>query len=131
MTGQTVILRGDPQRDLAKALIDRAPVDAVVNVKEAKRTNDQNAKLHAMISDIARAKPDGRVHSTVVWKSLLMADAGFKPLFEPSLDGQGVIPIGYKSSRLTKAEFSDLIEAAYAYGSPRGVVWSERFDDRN
>lgn len=122
--GQTIILVGDSQRSLAKRLVDAAPPRAILNIKEAKRTNDQNAKFHAMISDIARAKPEGRNHSTIVWKSLLMAEAGFKPLFEPSLDGQGVIPVGYKSSRLSKAEFSDLIEAAYSYGARHDVKWT-------
>ena len=122
--GQTLILRGDSQRDLAKHLIDIAPVDAVVNIQEGKRSLGQNAKFWSMVSDIARAKPEGRVYSTTIWRSLLMAEAGFKPLFEPSLDGQGVIPVGYKSSRLTKAEFSDLIEAAMAYGTRHDVKWS-------
>lgn len=125
MNGQTVILRTDQQRELAKRLIDRAPPNAVLNIKEAKRSNDQNAKWHAMVSDVARAKPEGRNHPIVVWKALLMAEADFKPIFERSLDGLGVTPVGYKSSRLSKAEFSDLIEATYAYGSKHGVVWSD------
>jgi len=124
MNGQTLILSGDRQRQLAKSLIDRAPPMAVLNIREAKRTNDQNAKWHAMISDIARAKPDGRVYDVPTWKALLMSDAGFKPIFQPSLDGQGVVPIGFKSSRLRKSEFSDLIEATFAFGARHNVVWS-------
>lgn len=57
---QTVIIRGQSQRDLAKSLIDRAPVDAVVTVKEATRNADQNALMWALLSDISRAKPEGR-----------------------------------------------------------------------
>ena len=125
LVAQTIILRGPSQRDLAKRLIDAAPDDAVVKVAPAKRNNDQNARMWAMLSDISRAKPEGRNYPPDTWKSLLMAEAGFKPIFEPSLDGQGVIHVGYKSSRLTKAEFSDLIEAAYAYGSRHGVEWTD------
>ena len=125
MTGQTVRLVGPEQRELAVQLVRQAPDRAVVNIQPEKRSNDQNAKMWAMLSDVARAKPEGRSYSTVIWKSLFMAEAGFKPIFEPSLDGQGVVPIGYKSSRLNKAEFSDLIEAIYAYGSQHDVKWSE------
>ena len=125
MSGQTIRLIGDSQRDHAKRMIDRAPPESVVNIREATRSGEQNAKLWAMLSDVARAKPQGRVLSTDVWKALFMAESGFKPRFEPSLDGQGVVPVGYKSSGLRKAEFSDLIEAILAYGSEHGVLWSE------
>lgn len=128
MNGQTIILRGDSQRDFAKSLINRAPDDSVVNIQAARRTNDQNAKMHAMLSDIARAKPQGRVLTTDVWKALFMAEAGFRCHFEPSLDGTGVVPLGFKSSKLRKAEFSDLIETIYAFGAQHGVQWSEPVD---
>lgn len=125
MKGQTVILRGDSQRDFAKQLIARAPADAVVNISAPARTSDQNARLWAMLSDVARAKPDGRVLPTETWKALFMHEAGFSCHFEPSLDGRGVVPLGFKSSRLKKAEFSDLIEAVFAFGAEHGVVWSD------
>lgn len=130
MTGQTIRLVGESQRDHAKRMIDRAPPHAVVNIREATRSGEQNAKLWAMLSDVARAKPQGRTLTTEVWKALFMAEAGFKPRFEPSLDGQGVVPVGYKSSGLRKAEFSDLIEAIYAYGAEHGVQWSEPSQSR-
>lgn len=125
MNGQTIHLYTERNRAIARELIEKAPSGAIVNVREAKRSDVQNSKMWAMISDVARAKPEGRVLPTEVWKSLFMSEAGFKPMFEPSLDGQGVVPIGYKSSRLTKAEFGDLIEAIYAYGALHGVVWTE------
>lgn len=123
--GQTIILTGLSSRQKAESLVNTAPSGSVLNIKPPARSNEQNAKMHAMISDIARAKPEGRVHSPLVWKSLLMATAGFKPIFERSLDGEGIVPVGYKSSRLNKAEFSDLIEAIYEYGARHGVEWSD------
>ena len=125
MTGQTIILRSDTQRDFAKRLVDQAPVDAVVNIKPATRTNDQNALLWSRLSDVARAKPEGRVLTTETWKVLFMAEAGFKCRFELSLDGMGVVPVGFRSSRLNKAEFSDLLECVMAYGSQHGVLWTD------
>jgi hypothetical protein len=122
--GQTLILTGLSSRQKAESLVNAAPSGSVLNIKPPRRTIPQNDRFWAMVSDISRAKPEGRVYPPEVWKALLMAEAGFKPLFEPSLDGMGVIPVGYKSSRLTKAEFSDLIEAAFAYGARHGVQWS-------
>jgi len=125
MNGQTVRLVGDRQRAFAHQLIDKAPADAVVNVREATRSTEQNAKMWAMLSDIARAKPMGRVLKSEGWKALFMDMIDKKPSWEPNLDGTGVVCIGYKSSHLNKAEMSDLIESMYAFGAEHGVRWSE------
>lgn len=124
-SGHTVILSTKAAKQRAHVLIEAAPEGSIVNVRAATRTGEQNAKLWAMLSDVSRAKPDGREYPPEIWKSLFMAEVGFKPRFEPSLDGKGVVPIGYKSSRLNKLEFSELIESIYAYGAEHGVVWTD------
>jgi hypothetical protein len=123
--GQTMILASDALRHRAKALIDLAPDRAVVNIREQTRTSEQNDKMWAMLSDIARAKPLGRVLKSEGWKALFMDMIDKKPSWEPNLDGSGVVCIGYKSSHLTKPEMSDLIEQIYAFGAEHGVEWSE------
>lgn len=124
---QTIILRGAMQREFAKALIDKAPIDAVVKISEAKRSDDQNAKMWAMLSDISRAKPEDRKHTPEVWKCLFMNALGHETAFEMGLDSRP-FPIGFQSSRLTKAQMSDLIEFIYAYGAQHNVKWSETYD---
>ena len=124
---QTVWLRGEHQRRLAHQLIDKAPQDAVVKVSAAKRSDDQNAKMWAMLSDISRAKPEGRAHIPEVWKCIFMAALGHEVKFETGLDGQP-FPIGFRTSKLTKAQMSDLIEFIYAYASKHGVKWSEEYE---
>lgn len=124
MAGQTIILRGPSQREFAKLLIDRAPVDAVLNVRAATRSTDQNAKFWAMLSDISRAKPQGRCHTPEVWKCLFMAACGHAVQFEMGLDGRP-FPTGFRSSHLSKAEMSDLIEFASSYGTEHGVAWTD------
>lgn len=121
---QTVILAGPSQRAFAKQLIDRAPYEAIVTVKAATRSNEQNAKLWAMLSDLSRAKPEGRMHTPEVWKQLVMHACGHAVQFEIGLNGQP-FPTGFRSSRLTKAQMSDLIEWIYSYGAEHGVVWTE------
>lgn len=121
MTGQTVILSSPHWRAVAKRLIDAAPFDAVVNVKAPSRTTDQNALMWSLLSQISIAKPEGRSLPPEVWKCLFMASAGFQCTFEPSLDGNGFVPLGFKSSRLNKAEFSDLIEAIHSYAAEHDI----------
>lgn len=123
MSGQTIILRGSAQRQLAKDLIDRAPLDAVVNVKEATRSTDQNALMWALLSDVSRAKPDGRRLTPETWKCLFMHALGHAVRFEAGLNGEP-FPIGFRSSRLTKNQMTDLIEFILAWGAENGVDWS-------
>lgn len=124
MTGQTIILRSQAQRDTAKRLIDLAPNDAVVNVKEATRNADQNARLWAMLSDISRAKPEGRMMGPELWKAVFMQACGYEVQFLNGLDGMP-FPAGFRSSRLTVRQMADLISFVSAYGDQHGVKWSD------
>jgi hypothetical protein len=121
---QTVILGSQHEREIARRLIDKAPHNAVLTIREAKRTTEQNDKMWSMISDISRAKPDGRMHTPEVWKALFMHACGHAVQFEHGLDGQP-FPVGFRSSRLTKQQMSDLIEFLYQYGAEKGVIWTE------
>jgi hypothetical protein len=122
----TIILRGHAQRVLAKNMIDAAPINAVVRIASEKRSLAQNDKMHAMLSDVSRAKPEGRRHTPLIWKCLFMQACGHEVAFETGLDGRP-FPIGFHSSRLTKAQMSDLIEFIYEYGARHNIVWSEKY----
>ena len=119
----TIILGQDRTR--AHKLIDAAPSGSVVTVKPPKRTLDQNAKLHAMATDLMMQKPEGRSYPLRVWKVMALAMIGKKVEFHPALDGEGVVPVSPSTARLTKAECADMIEAMYAYGAIHGIQWSE------
>lgn len=121
---QTVILHGASQRAFAKQMIDRAPLDAVVTVREATRSTGQNALLWSLLSDISRAKPEGRCHTPEVWKALFMSACGHAVQFEMGLDGRP-FPVGFRSSRLTKAQFSELIEFVFSYAAEKGIQLTE------
>lgn len=128
MKGQTIILRGPDQRKRARELVDLAPVDAVVNIRPAGRSISQNDKMWAMLSDVSRAKPEGRTHTPEVWKQLFMHACGHTVQFETGLDGQP-FPTGFRSSRLAVSEMNDLIEFIYEYGSRHNVEWNEPVGD--
>ena len=124
---QTILLRSEYQKLLAHQLIEKAPRDAVVKISAAKRSDDQNAKMWAMLSDISRAKPEGRAHIPEIWKCIFMAALGHEVKFEMGLDNQP-FPIGFRTSKLTTPQMSDLIEFIYAYGSKNDVKWSEEHE---
>jgi hypothetical protein len=125
MIGQTVILRSPASRDGAKRLIELAPLGAILNIRPATRTNEQNALMWALLSEISRAKPEGRELTPEVWKSLFLHALGHAQRFEMALDGNGVVPVGFRSSRLTKEQMSDLIEMIHEYAARHGIELKE------
>ena len=122
---QTVVLGSPRERAIAKQLVDRAPNNAVLTIKEAGRTTDQNSKLWAMLSDVSRAKPEGRRWAPETWKAAFMHSLGHQVMFCEGLDNSGPFPLGFRSSRLTVKQMIDLIECITEYGQRHGVVWSE------
>ena len=123
MAGQTVMLTGHRSRRIALELIGAAPDFAVMEIKPPRRTEDQNAKMWAMLSDISRAKPGGRKAVPEVWKQLFMHACGHAVQFEVGLNGQP-FPTRFKSSRMTVGQMADLITFIQQWGDERGVLWS-------
>jgi hypothetical protein len=120
MIGQTIRLVSRLNRERAKALIDQAPDRALVNIRPETRSSEQNNLLWALLSDVSRAKPDGRTHTPDVWKCLFMQACGHAVQFEVGLDGKP-FPLGFRSSRMTKDQMTDLIEFILQYCAEKGV----------
>lgn len=120
-----IILCGPSQREYAARALTQAPDGAIVTIMEAKRSNEQNAKLWAMLADVSRAEPEGRKWVSDTWKAAFMHSLGHQVQFAEGLDGSGPFPIGFRSSQMTVAQMRDLIEVIYEYGSRHGVEWRE------
>lgn len=121
----TIRLTGPSQRAYAKRLIDAAPDYAMVTIKAGDRTLEQNAKMWAMLTDISRAKPEGRNWPPETWKAAFMSYLGHQVQFVNGLDGSAPFPLGFRSSKMTKGQMSDLIEVIYEYGTRHGVKFEE------
>ncbi len=100
----------------------------MVTIRPERRSEDQNAKMWAMLSDVSQAMPEGRRHTPEVWKQLFMHACGWSSQFEMGLNGEP-FPTGFRSSRLTKAQMSELIECIYERGAVWGVRWSDETED--
>ena len=122
---QTVRLHGNSQRSFAKSLIDRAPHGAVLTIREAKRSTEQNSKMWAMLSDISRAKPEGRHWVPETWKAAFMHCLGHQIQFCEGLDNSGPFPLGFRSSRLSVSQMADLITCIQEYGDRHSVAWTD------
>lgn len=117
MTRHILALSSKANRALAKQGIDRAPEGYVVELREAKRSDEQNRALWSLLNQIQKQRPthQGVKMSAELWKSVFMQAAGHEIVFVPTLDGDGMFPIGHRSSQLTKGEFADLLTVILAW----------------
>lgn len=88
------ILAHDTARRLAAAQCLIAPDGYVVEIKPPTRTLAENAKLHAILADIAaQVIWMGQKLPLEVWKRLCMAawlrECGEQPMLIPAIDGNG------------------------------------------
>lgn len=128
-------VRSPEIRDRAKAAIARLPIEDRepwrVHVTRQKRTRtlEQNARMWAMLTDIARqctfvvdGKPEHLSPEEV--KDVMTAALRKHQRMAVGIDG-GLVILGHHTSRMTVADMRDLIDLMFAFGVERGVQWSE------
>lgn len=125
-----IILRTRQDRGRAVRWIENAPDGTVVEFKQKGRTSDQNAAMWSVLTQINRQRPthNGVKMSAVLWKAVMMEACGIEVLWLPKLDGNGAFPFGYRSSKLTVSEMSDLIEKMLAWAATQELT-IEHFDN--
>lgn len=125
----SVRLLGETQRAYAKRLIDAAPADHVMRLAKETRRDAQNRKLWPMLTDIQRQVPGMETFNTEDIKLRFLNALGTEMRFLPALEGEGMFPVGMRSSTLTVAQFAALIELLYQFGAKHGVRWSDPKDE--
>lgn len=126
MSRAVLILANDLVRARAVGWISKAPIGTRVEFKEGKRTLDQNARMWAMLTDVARQHEHyGQRYDAEAWKILFMTALGRELRLAPALDGRGVVALSTSSSKMTKSEMSDLIEFMLAWGAENGIAWTD------
>lgn len=102
----------------------------VVRLGRLGRSLSQNRKLWPMLKDVSTqrqlvingasvwARPED-------WKDVFTTSLRHEQRIAVGIDGSPVF-LGMHTSKMNKAEFSDLIELIYAYGSQHRVRWSEK-----
>lgn len=96
-----------------------------VTVKTETRSLAQNARMWAMLTDIA---------NQVVWHGQKLTPEDWKTIFSASLKKQRVLPgidggfvvMGDRTSQMTVGEMSDLMTLMEAFGAERDVMFHEQ-----
>lgn len=124
-----LVLNTERDRQRAVLWCQKLPNGTRVEFKRSKRTIPQNARMWSMLSDVAtQVEHGGRRYGAEDWKCLFMHALGQEVRFLPSLNGQGFVQIGYRSSDLSKAEMTELMDLIEAWGAEHGVVFHDRAD---
>jgi NinB protein len=126
MSRALIVIDTPESRIRASNLAMRVPTGTRIEFRGPRRTLEQNDKMWAALTDVAQQKQHaGRRYTTDEWKALFMHALGREMKFLLSLDGQTFVPYGHRSSELTKAEMSELIELITAWGTQNGVVFHD------
>lgn len=119
-----LILNNEADKTRAKEWIDKAPKWSEITFKGPRRTLPQNAKLHAMIGEIAAQVPYHGVRLSVDDWKLIFLDALKREIrMVPNLDGTGFVNLGKKTSKLSTAEMATMLDLVVAWGDQNGVVF--------
>lgn len=91
-----------------------------------KRTDEQSRRLWAIASDIAKSGKEwgGLKLSKENWLRLLVAGV-YKQKLVPSLNGDGFVFVNASTSRMTKAQISEVIAFAEAWCADNSIQLSD------
>lgn len=103
----------------------QAPVGSRLEFKSPRRTLPQNDRLWAMLTEVARQVDwYGQKLSPDDWKDVFTASLR-RAHVVPGIDG-GFVPLGMRTSDMSKQEMGDLFALIEAFAAERGVVLGER-----
>ncbi|CAM3896793.1 P21 prophage-derived protein NinB [Pseudomonas reidholzensis] len=103
----------------------------VIVIKDQDRSGEQNKKLHACLSDIAKqVEHAGKKWDVLIWKRLLTAawlrESGEQPQLIPAVDGNGFDVVYERTSKLSVKQCASLLEWIQAFGAEHQVRWSQK-----
>lgn len=125
MTRRTLILAHDVARQRAVEAVREAPAGYVVTIAEPKRNLEQNARMWAMLGDVAeQVEWYGKRLTAEDWKHVFTSSLR-KLEVVPNLDGTGFVALGMSTSSMSVREMRDLIELMFAFGAERDVKWTD------
>lgn len=126
MSRAVIVIDGPASRARAAHWVSLAPPATRVEFKRAKRSLPQNARMWAMLTDVAsQIEWHGQKLTPDDWKLLLLDALKREVRVVPAIDGRGFVNLGRSSSDLSKSEMGDLMELIAAFGAERGVTFKE------
>jgi hypothetical protein len=124
MSRALVIIRTYADRKRVATWAQNVQPGSRVEFKAPRRSLEQNALLWARLTDIAhQVEWYGQKLTPEDWKDVFTA-ALRKARVVPGIDG-GFVPLGMRTSDMSKGEMADLLELIGAFGAERGVKFGD------
>jgi len=121
MSKALIIIDSSKDRETAISWVRQAPIGCRVEFKHTTRTLPQNAKMWAMLTEISRkVRWHGQKLTPEDWKDVFTASLRCTRVV-PGIDEGTVVPLGLRTSKLTRDEFNDLIALIEHFAATRGV----------
>jgi hypothetical protein len=121
MSRAVLVIRDNRDREKAAAWCRNAPAGAQVELKAARRSTDQNRLLWQRLTEVAhQVEWYGQKLSAEDWKDVFSASLR-RARVVPGIDAGSFVPLGMRTSDMTKQEMTDLLELIGAFGAERGV----------
>jgi hypothetical protein len=128
MTRALIVLSSPSDRRKAALWVEQAPKGSRVEFKAPRRSLEANAKMWATLTDIAtQVEWYGTKLSPEDWKDVFTASLR-KARVVPGLDAGTYVPLGMRTSDMSKEEMSSLLELIMAFGAERGVTFHDEME---
>ena len=122
------------EADREKMLADlkRAPLEHNgrrgfnVTATRRTRTHEQNDLLWDLLTAFEeQCEMGGRKFNKEAWKVIFMNALGHPSNMLPTLDGESFFAEGYRSSKLSVGQMTELIDYIFAEGAERGIKFKQ------
>lgn len=125
MSRELVEIRTKEDREKIARWAARVPDRTTVEFRSPRRTLDQNNLLWSLLGQVSKQVDwYGTKLSSEDWKDVLTASLR-RTRVVPGIDAGTFVPLGMRTSQMTKEEISELLELIYAFGAERGVQFRE------
>lgn len=125
MPRAVVEIKSKADRNLIATWASNVPVGTTVEFRAPRRSLDQNALMWSLLGQISKQVDwYGQKLTSEDWKDVLTASLR-RTRVVPGIDAGTFVPLGMRTSQMTKEEISELIELIYAFGAEHDVKFRE------
>ena len=125
MSRASVTIKSPADRALISRWAGNVPVGTSVEFRAPRRSCDQNSLMWSLL---------GQVAQQIMWHGQKLTAEDYKDICSaslrrynvvPGIDQGTFVPLGMRTSQMTKEEMTALIELIVAFGTERGVKFRE------
>jgi hypothetical protein len=125
MSRNAITLQSSSDREKAAAWVKNAPTGTSVEFRGPRRSVDQNSLLWSLLGQVSQqVQWYGQKLSSEDWKDVCSASLRRYNVV-PGIDAGTFVPLGMRTSQMSKEDMTSLIELIVAFGTERGVKFRE------